>query len=94
MNLSELAQHYRNRMAENRMPKGEIVVLVAPPDESLQAIDADRLDAMLRDALARLPLKSAVEEVTVATGRPRNEIYRRALALQKAVRDDGRDAPA
>jgi 16S rRNA (cytidine1402-2'-O)-methyltransferase len=88
--LDSLAQQYRNAAT----PKGEIVLLVGPPDESLQAIDAGQLDAMLREALARLPLKSAVEEVAVGTGKPRNEVYRRALALQKASRDAGRDAPA
>lgn len=86
MKLDALAQHYRER-APDEMPKGEIVLLVGPPDMSDRAIDADDLDAMLRDALARLPLKAAVEEVTVGTGRPRNEIYRRALALQRDARD-------
>ncbi len=38
---------------------------------------------MLRDALARLPLRAAVEEVAAGTGRPRNAIYKRALALRQ-----------
>ena len=85
--LDALAQHYRERSPDD-MPKGEIVLLVGPPDASAQTTAPDDLDAMLRDALARLPLKSAVEEVTVGTGRPRNEIYRRALALQRSARND------
>jgi 16S rRNA (cytidine1402-2'-O)-methyltransferase len=87
MPLDALARHYRERGPDD-MPKGEIVLLVGPPDASAETTGADDLDAMLRDALARLPLKSAVEEVTVGTGRPRNEIYRRALALQRAARTD------
>lgn len=87
MKLDALAQHYRDRK-QDEMPKGEIVLLVGPPDASEQATGTDELDAMLRDALARLPLKSAVEEVTAGTGKPRNEIYRRALALQRDARDE------
>ena len=87
MPLDALVQHYRERGPDD-MPKGEIVLLVGPPDASAETTGADDLDAMLRDALARLPLKSAVAEVTVGTGRPRNEIYRRALALQRAAQSD------
>ncbi len=91
MNLAALAQHYRDRSPDD-MPKGEIVVLVGPPDASQAPMEQAELDAMLRDALVRLPLKSAVEEVTVGTGRPRNEIYRRALALQRGMRDDATES--
>jgi 16S rRNA (cytidine1402-2'-O)-methyltransferase len=87
MKLDALAQHYRERGPDD-MPKGEIVLLVGPPDASGETTSVDDLDAMLRDALARLPLKAAVEEVTAGTGRPRNEIYRRALALQRDARLD------
>lgn len=93
MKLDALAQHYRERKPDE-MPKGEIVLLVGPPDASERTTGADDLDAMLRDALARLPLKAAVEEVTVGTGRPRNEIYRRALALQRDARDGGDEPDA
>ncbi len=85
MNLDELAQHYRRR-APDDMPKGEIAIVVAPPDDSPHTIADDELVAMLRDALGRLPLKSAVEEVVVGTGLPRNAIYRRALALKRRAR--------
>jgi 16S rRNA (cytidine1402-2'-O)-methyltransferase len=42
---------------------------------------------MLRDALARLSVKDAVEEVAGLSGRPRREVYRRALALKGENRD-------
>ncbi len=38
---------------------------------------------MLRLALARVSLKDAVGEVALASGRPRREVYRRALELTK-----------
>ena len=42
---------------------------------------ADDLDALLRQALDRLSVKDAVAEIAAATGQPRREVYRRALAL-------------
>jgi 16S rRNA (cytidine1402-2'-O)-methyltransferase len=73
--LADLARHY----AEAGPPRGEVVVVVGPP-EAAPAEPAD-LDAALAEALARLSLRDAVAEVAAATGRPRREVYRRALAL-------------
>ena len=75
-NLDVLARLYANG-AETR---GEFVVLVAPPAEDQRA---DDIDALLKRALSRVSVKDAVGEVAVATGRPRREIYQRALALTK-----------
>lgn len=75
-NLDVLARLYANG-AETR---GEFVVLVAPPAEEQRA---DDIDALLKRALLRVSVKDAVGEVAVATGRPRREIYQRALALTK-----------
>jgi len=80
--LGELARHY----AGGGETRGELVIVVAPPaDEPASAID---IDAMLRDALNRVSVKDAVGEVASATGRPRREVYQRALALAKDD-DDG-----
>jgi 16S rRNA (cytidine1402-2'-O)-methyltransferase len=76
--LDVLAAHY----AAAGGPKGEIVVLVGPPDETGSALDDDALDAMLVERLAKLPLKAAVDEVAGTSGRPRSEVYRRALRLR------------
>ncbi|MEX1108021.1 MAG: 16S rRNA (cytidine(1402)-2'-O)-methyltransferase, partial [Dongiaceae bacterium] len=76
--LDALAAHY----AAAGGPKGEIVVLVGPPDEDAAILDDAALDAMLTERLARLPLKTAVDEVAGASGRPRREVYRRALTLR------------
>jgi 16S rRNA (cytidine1402-2'-O)-methyltransferase len=67
--------------------RGEIVVVVAPPESQAQPADADEVDALLRKALRHASVKDAVSEVTAATGRPRREIYQRALALSDS--DDG-----
>jgi 16S rRNA (cytidine1402-2'-O)-methyltransferase len=81
--LPELASHY----AEAGPPRGEIVVVVGPPEAGPP--DAVDLDAALRAALAGASLRDAVAAVAAATGRPRREVYRRALALG-AARDGGR----
>ncbi|HXW25134.1 MAG TPA: 16S rRNA (cytidine(1402)-2'-O)-methyltransferase [Xanthobacteraceae bacterium] len=72
--------------AQPPAPRGEIVVVVAPPAAEEPA-EAEDVDAMLRDALARLSVKDAVEEVAGVSGRPRREVYRRALALKGEGRD-------
>jgi 16S rRNA (cytidine1402-2'-O)-methyltransferase len=75
--LAGLAHHY----AEGGETRGEIVIVVAPPaDEAKNAAD---VDALLRSALHRVSVKDAVGEVALATGRPRREVYQRALALAK-----------
>ena len=61
-------------------PRGEMVIIVAPPEPQGEAID---LDALLRQALERVPVKEAVAEIAAVTGRPRREVYQRALALAK-----------
>jgi 16S rRNA (cytidine1402-2'-O)-methyltransferase len=61
-------------------PRGEMVIIVAPPEPQGEAID---LDALLRQALERVSVKEAVAEIAAVTGRPRREVYQRALALAK-----------
>src|SRR4029077_20570262 len=75
--LSELARAYR----ELPVPRGEIVIVTAPPPEQRPA-GAEEVDALLRNALARLSVKDAVDEVSDISGQPRRDVYRRALALQ------------
>ena len=75
--LDELARHY----AAGGETRGEIVIVVAPPRGGGK--NADDIDELLRRALARVSVKDAVSEVAFATGRPRREVYQRALALTK-----------
>jgi len=61
-------------------PKGEIVLLIAPPgDEPMGAID---LDALLREALAEAKPSQAAGMVAKATGLDRKTLYARALELK------------
>ncbi len=74
--LQELANRYADAP-----PKGEIVIVVAPPGEPEPAGEAD-IDAALREAMARLSASRAAAEVAQRLGLPRREVYERALALK------------
>ena len=67
----------------NGPPKGEIVVVVGPPDGEPAAAEAD-LDARLKAALATASLRDAVAAVAVASGHPKRKVYARALELGRA----------
>lgn len=74
--LADLAAHYATAEA----PKGELVIVIAPAEKS--APDASDVDALLREALAHLPVKEAAAQVARQTGLGRSELYQRALALK------------
>jgi 16S rRNA (cytidine1402-2'-O)-methyltransferase len=76
--LATLARDYRGDA-----PRGEMVVVIAPPEADARTIDTEEIDALLRNALGRLSVKDAVSEIVSVTGRPRREIYGRALELAK-----------
>ena len=65
-------------------PRGEIVLLVAPPGDHGPAPDAATLDARLALALARLTVKDAAAVVAAETGLPRRQVYGRAVELAAA----------
>lgn len=60
--------------------KGEIVILVAPGEAA--ALSDDDVEALLVEALARLPASAAAGEVARATGRERRALFRRAVAIK------------
>jgi 16S rRNA (cytidine1402-2'-O)-methyltransferase len=73
--LATLAHDY----AAGAEPRGEIVIVIAPPQAAETPV-AD-LDTLLRQALGRVSVKEAVGEIAAVTGRPRREVYQRALTL-------------
>ncbi len=74
--LSQLAAAF----AESGPPRGEVVLVVAPPAAQPTADDA-QIDTMLGQTLSTMSLRDAVDHVTAASGRQRRDVYRRALAL-------------
>jgi 16S rRNA (cytidine1402-2'-O)-methyltransferase len=75
--LAELARAYE----EGAETRGEFAIVIAPPAADADVPGADEVDALLRRALQHASVKDAVSDVAAATGRPRREIYQRALAL-------------
>jgi 16S rRNA (cytidine1402-2'-O)-methyltransferase len=71
--LSQLAERYADAP-----PKGEIVIVVAPPPQDAEPSEAE-LDAALDEALGRLSLSRAAAEVAERLGVPRKRAYARAL---------------
>ena len=74
--LAALAARYADAA-----PKGEIVIVVAPPGEAAPASAADA-DAALAEALTRLPVARAAGEVAKRLGLDRRALYTRALAMK------------
>lgn len=77
--LDVLAAHY----ACAGPPKGEIVIVIAPPDGDADALDDAAVDGLLREALATTSLRDAAARVALATGLPRRRLYNRALELAR-----------
>jgi len=81
--VSELAA-----IADTLETRGEFVLVIAPPAADAGLMSEDALDDLLRTALARGSVKDAVAHAVEVSGRPRREIYARALELSKDG-DDG-----
>jgi 16S rRNA (cytidine1402-2'-O)-methyltransferase len=81
--LAELAGR-----ADQLETRGEFVLVIGPPAADAQAMSAEALDQLLRDHLARHSLKDAVAHAVELSGRPRREVYARALELAKDIAKD------
>jgi 16S rRNA (cytidine1402-2'-O)-methyltransferase len=61
--------------------RGEFVLVIGPPAAGAQIMAKDDLDNLLRHQLAHHSVKDAVAHAVELSGRPRREIYARALEL-------------
>jgi 16S rRNA (cytidine1402-2'-O)-methyltransferase len=75
--LDRLAEHY----AAAGAPRGEVVVVIGPPEEAAAPSD-EAVEAALREALQTEKPRAAAARVAAATGLPANELYRRVLAFR------------
>jgi 16S rRNA (cytidine1402-2'-O)-methyltransferase len=83
--VSELAA-----AADTLETRGEFVLVIGPPaNDATMAVD--ELDELLRQRLARDSVKDAVAHAVELSGRPRREIYARALELAKERDTEGGD---
>jgi 16S rRNA (cytidine1402-2'-O)-methyltransferase len=76
--LTELAED-----ADGLETRGEFVLVIGPPAADAQAMTGEALDGLLRDELQRGSVKDAVAHAVELSGRPRREVYARALELAK-----------
>ncbi len=85
--IAELAES-----ADRLETRGEFVLVIGPPPAGSQVMQADELDSLLRDRLKRDSVKDAVAHAVELSGRPRREVYARALALAREnAAEDGDD---
>jgi 16S rRNA (cytidine1402-2'-O)-methyltransferase len=68
-------------------PKGEVVVLLGPPPA--EVAEAADLDAAILAIVDDVGVKHTAAAIAALTGRPRKEVYNRALALTKGKGDAG-----
>ncbi|MGI9375704.1 MAG: 16S rRNA (cytidine(1402)-2'-O)-methyltransferase [Tsuneonella suprasediminis] len=72
---ADLMAHY-----EASPPKGEIVLMIAPPEEV--AVSKDDAESMLREALETMKTSQAAAFVAKETGIDRKTLYARAMELK------------
>src|ERR1700694_313541 len=85
--VSELA-----RSAGTLETRGEFVLVIGPPAAGAQVMTEQALGELLRSQLQRDSVKDAVAHAVELSGRPRREVYARALELSRDIRgDDGED---
>lgn len=76
--LAELAA----RFAAGETAKGEVVILIAPPDERAPNAEVD-VGARLADLTEEFGTREAAAKLAAETGLPRRELYQRALRLKQ-----------
>jgi 16S rRNA (cytidine1402-2'-O)-methyltransferase len=79
--LAELA-----RNADTLETRGEFVLVIGPPAADAETMTPDALDELLRQQLGTGSVKDAVAHAVELSGRPRREVYARALELAKDLR--------
>ena len=76
--LAELAARYADAP-----PRGEIVIVVAPPSDAMPEAAPEDVDAALAEALTRLPASKAAGEVAKRFGLERRALYDRANVMKQ-----------
>lgn len=83
--LAEFASNARG--VETR---GEFVLVIGPPHPDARELTNEALDDLLRGQLKHQSVKDAVAHAVELSGRPRREVYARALELAKKDKRAGR----
>src|SRR6201986_3262552 len=75
--------------ADRLETRGEFVLVIGPPAADAQVMSAEALDDLLREQLLHHSVKDSVAHAVALSGRPRREVYGRALELAKQKGGDG-----
>lgn len=67
------------------LSRGEIVLVIGPPEAEAETASAEALDAALTKALATMSVKEAAGAVAGALGLARRSVYARALQLKEGA---------
>jgi 16S rRNA (cytidine1402-2'-O)-methyltransferase len=81
--IAELA-----KSADTLETRGEFVLVVGPPRADEGVMTQHDLDDLLRASLSRDSVKDSVAHAVELSGRPRREVYARALELAKETRGE------
>src|SRR5256886_14177798 len=76
------------KAADRLETRGEFVLVVGPPRADEGVMTQHDLDDLLRASLARDSVKDSVAHAVELSGRPRREVYARALELAKETRGE------
>ena len=85
--IAELA-----KTADTLETRGEFVLVVGPPPKDAEVMTQHDLDDLLRSSLVRDSVKDSVAHAVELSGRPRREVYARALELAKELRGSDGEA--
>lgn len=66
---------------EAKEPKGEMVLMIAPPSDTEKSADID-VEKLLRENLPKAPLKTVVKELVEKYNLNKNEVYELALKIK------------
>jgi 16S rRNA (cytidine1402-2'-O)-methyltransferase len=83
--VSELA-----RTSDTLETRGEFVLVIGPPAAGAQTMSEHDVDDLLRSRLTRDSVKDAVAHAVELSGRPRREIYARALELARETKNEAK----
>ncbi len=72
--------------ADRLETRGEFVLVIGPPAAGAKVMAEHELDDVLRSSLKQDSVKDAVAHAVEVSGRPRREVYARALELAKQSR--------
>ena len=78
--LTDLLSYYKKKGA----PKGEIVLVVNGAKDEPDKDNVPQIDLLLEEAMERLSLRDAVNEVSIISGTSKKQIYQRALKIMNS----------